>query len=494
MFFKPKNIFIVFAVLLGLVFSYGKVLGDDLSTEKYNELKIKLDSLTQEMNTCNGLSEKAKIDCITAVYNKMTGVKAELDKYAKEIGAKAEELQKDIKSLSNQIGYLDAKVEKTEVEIRITQQEIDLINLDISKIEEEIKITEEEIKNTENKIEETRQRLADTIKKIYEYDTQNLVKITLTSGTLSDFFDEISYIENLQKSLSANLDQLKEEKKNLEEKKSGLEDQKASLAEKRREVSEKIDSFNKTIAELDAEKREKAILLESTKGNEEEYQKLLAAIEQQKKQLLGNLSILSQSRQAEIEEIVKRTGGRIDPIVFGNYTYFAQDSGPWAQTCINGICGTKNDPYTMARYGCFITSMTMLLRFYGVSVTPADLASNSKILTEGDIGFIATKAASEYGLTCYDGCTSAKWGNFNASVVDNYLINKQKPVIIGIKASGGGTHFVLAIGKIGNNYYVLDPIYSVSQGKAVSIEASVENIKDIYGGSATISRMVIIDY
>ncbi|MGB4253910.1 MAG: hypothetical protein WBJ22_02225 [Minisyncoccales bacterium] len=52
----------------------------------------------------------------------------------------------------------------------------------------------------------------------------------------------------------------------------------------------------------------------------------------------------------------------------------------------------------------------------------------------------------------------------------------------------------MAIGKIGNNYYVLDPIYSVSQGKAVNIQVSVENIAKAYHGSATISRMVIIDY
>jgi len=487
---KVKNIFIVFAVLLGLVFGYEKVLANP--SDKYDELKIQLDSLTQEMNLCTALpSGQEKIDCINSVTNKMNKAKTELDKYAKEIGAKAEELQKDIKSLSNQINYLNAKVEKTEVEIRITQQEIDMLNLDIEKIEEEIKLTEEEIKENENKIEEVRQQLADTVKKIYEYDTQNLVKITLTSGTLSDFFDEISYVESLQKGLADNLAKLKENKSNLEAKKATLEDQKASLAEKRREVSEKIDSFNKTIAKLDAEKRELEIIKSNFEGDEQGYQKLLAEIEEQKNQLLGNLSILSQSRQAEIEEIVQQTGGRIDPIVFGNYTYFAQDSGPWAQACINfnkiGCTGG-----TMSKYGCFITSIAMLLRFYGNPITPANLVNDSDIFYGIDLS--APTVVKKYGLKCYAGCDGTQWGNFNGNTVDDYLINKQKPVIIGIKASGGGTHFVLAIGKIGNNYYVLDPIYSVSQGKAVSIEASVKNIKDIYGGSATISRMVIIDY
>ncbi len=486
---KVKNIFIVFAVLLGLVFGYEKVLANP--SDKYDELKIQLDSLTQEMNLCTALpSGQEKIDCINSVTNKMNKAKTELDKYAKEIGAKAEELQKDIKSLSNQINYLNAKVEKTEVEIRITQQEIDMLNLDIEKIEEEIKLTEEEIKENENKIEEVRQQLADTVKKIYEYDTQNLVKITLTSGTLSDFFNEISYVESLQKGLADNLAKLKENKSNLEAKKATLEDQKASLAEKRREVSDKIDSFNKTIAELDAEKKNKATLLEITKGDEEEYQKLLAEIEEQKKQLLGNLSALSQSRQAEIEEIVQKTGGRIDPIVFGNYTYFAQDSGPWAQTCIHNICPPIGD--TMATSGCFITSMAMLLKSYGKEVTPATLATDDTIL-EG-IFLNASAAASKYALKCLDGCSSSTWGNFNKNTVNSYL-DASKPVIFGIQTSGGRTHFVLAIGRIGDNYYVLDPIYNVSQGKAVNVQASIDYINSLpmYSG-AKVSRMVLIDY
>ncbi len=477
MFFKAKNIFIVFAVLLGLVFSYGKVLGDDLSTEKYNELKIKLDSLTQEMNTCNGLSEKAKIDCITAVYNKMTGVKAELDKYAKEIGAKAEELQKDIKSLSNQIGYLDAKVEKTEVEIRITQQEIDLINLDISKIEEEIKITEEEIKNTENKIEETRQRLADTIKKIYEYDTQNLVKITLTSGTLSDFFDEISYIENLQKSLSANLDQLKEEKKNLEEKKSGLEDQKASLAEKRREVSEKIDSFNKTIAELDASKREKAILLEITKGNEEEYQKLLAAIEEQKNQLLGNLSTLAQQKQSEITALIAKYGsippGLFDVPVFLQTNYPGVTLGP--------------STYSFSGNGCAVTSVAMVLAYYGLNVDPMTLNKD----------WVNIFSCASGGAFCWYGVTNSPYNmkisgqishTYGSNInIDNYFV-PGRPVIIFLntrtnKAEG---HYVVVVGKVNNKYVVNDPILGT-----VYLDVSKEFIENNYGRPVTIDQAII---
>lgn len=322
---KARNFLIIFAVLLGLVFGCGKVLADPAEKidTKIEELKTRLSVLSGKKDYCETLSGKEMIACINEIMKEMNEVMSELKKYESEIGTKAENLQKDVKSLSNQIGYLNAKVEKTEVEVRITQQEIDMLNLDIAKIEEEIKLAQEEITKTESKIEEAKQRLADTIKKIYEYDTQNLVKITLNKGTISDFFNEISYLENLQKSLSANLDQLKQEKKDLEDKKTALENQKAGLAERREEVAEKIDSYNKTIAELDASKREKAILLEITKGDEAEYQKLLEKIKKEKAiadNALRDLYELSIKYSTDIG-----TGGT------GGYPYYNQcdQADPW---------------------------------------------------------------------------------------------------------------------------------------------------------------------
>lgn len=481
--FKLKNVLIVLTIISGLIFT-SQVLADP--SEKYDEIKVKLDSLTTEMNSCNDLpSGQEKIDCIDVVTKKMNEVMSELKKYESEIGQQAEELQKDIKSLKNQIGYLDAQVEKTEVEIRVTEQEISLINLDISKTEEQIKITEREIKNTENKIEETRQQLADSIKNLYEYDNQNLIELTLNKGNLSDFFDEIAYIENLQKGIGESLNKLKEDKNDLEDKKAGLEGQKQDLTEKKEEVAVKIDSFNKTIAELDASKREKAVLLEITKGDEEKYQELLAAIEKQKKELLGNLSALSQARQAEIEALVGQYGGRVEGSLFENPYYFAQNSGPWANTCINNLCPPTGG--LMKDWGCAITSTAMVLKYYGKNVNPGILAENSDILYGILIKF--PTVGNVYGVPCISGCSPTN--NIDWSVVDDYLINKRQPVILMIKTSSDGTHFVVAIGKIEDKYFVYDPIYSVSQGKAVNLDVSIANIEKIYSTSASVTRMVI---
>ncbi len=504
--FRIKKFFIVFAVLLGLSFSCGKILAED-SSEKYNEIKTKLDVLTQEMNQCNsmpsskGEESKEKINCSDKVTKEMNDAMAELKKYEEEIGAKAEELQKDIKSLSNQIGYLNAKVEKTEVEVRITQQEIDLINLDISKTEEEIRITENDIKDTEDKIAKARQQLAESIKNLYEYNNQNLIKLTLTSGNLSDFFDEIVYLENVQRGIGDNLEKLKKDKENLEAKKATLEDQKASLAEKRREVAEKIDSFNKTIAELDASKREKAILLEITKGDEAEYQKLLEKIKKETSTLSSNLNQLLQLRQDTLIEYLKQSPVLNNCNSSIKVPYFAQTDPSWAGR------GIGNSGITVGCYGCALTSVAMVFNYYKPNITnPGIIAAFPSFPHDpskcdnwcgcsGD-GYVFTSGgcinwweiAQKYGFTIDPLSFGLDWNKINSE------INQGHPVIVKTSSSAVSSHYVVIVGRDDQDYIVLDPYKAVLKngtpiGGCVYLHQSLAYAAN--NGQGSISQIII---
>jgi len=462
---KLKNILIVLVILLGLILN-SRVLADP--SDEYEEIKKQIEALS--LDRCNKLSGQVRIDCINELISELNRLNAELEKFAQKIGEKTEELQKDIQSLNNQIGYLNAQIEKTEIEVEIKEREVSLLELDISKIEEEIKGKEKEI-------EETKMSIADAVRALYEYDSQNLVRLTLTQGTLSDFFDEIVYINNLQESIGEVLEKLKADKKILEL-------NKEAIREREDAVSKAKEELVLGMSILHSDRQQKSRLLEITKGDEEAYQKLLADIETQKKQLLGDLSKLSRARSAEIEALVAKYGGRLSGKVFGNFTYFAQDNGGWAKYCINDLCPPVGG--YMEDWGCAITSTAMVLRYYGKSVNPGTLSKDSRILIGILISF--PSAGSVYGIPCINGCTPTN--NIDWSVVDNYL-NVQKPVILMIKTTSGGTHFVVAIGKAGQRYYVYDPLYSVSQGMAVDLNVSVENIKNIYKTGASVTRMVI---
>ena len=462
---KLKNILVVSIILLGLVLN-SRVLADP--SDEYEEIKAKINALS--LDKCDKLSGQEKINCINEIIDQINKLKAELDKYSEEVGGKVAELQKDIQSLNNQISYLNAQIEKTQIEIEIKEKEITLLELDISKIEEEIKGKEKEI-------EDAITQIATAVRALYEYDSQNLVRLTLEDGTLSDFFDEIVYINDLQDSISKALEALKADKKILEL-------NKEAIGERKEAVSQTQNELVIEISRLDSDRQHKSRLIEITKGDEEAYQKLLADIEAQKKQLLGDLSKLSYARSAEIEALVAKYGGRLSGRIFGNFTYFAQDSGPWAKYCINRIC--PPDGGYMEDWGCAITSTAMVLKYYGKSVDPGKLAYNSEILIWILISFPA--AGEFYGVPCISGCYPSP--NINWGTVDSYL-NQAKPVILRIMTDSGGTHFVVAIGKAGSRYYVYDPIYSVSQGMAVDLNVSIENIKNIYKTGAKVDRMVI---
>ena len=465
---KLKNVLIVSVILFGLVLN-SRVLADP--SDKYEEIKAKIEALS--IDKCDKLSGQAKIDCIDKVIDEINKLKAELNKYAGEIGEKVTELQKDIQSLSNQISYLNANIEKTEIEIELKEKEISLLELDISKIEEEIK-------SKEKSIQEMKKRIAETIKSLYEYDSQNLVRLTLTQGSLSDFFDEVVYVNNLQESIGEALEQLKADKK-------VFELSKGTLLEREQATSKAKEELVGQISKLDYDKQQKSFLFEITKGDEEVYKKLLANIETQKKQLLGDLSYLSSLRSREIEEIVKRTGGRLCG-VFKTIPYFAQDDSRWASVLIGGFPGV-----TMANYGCAVTSVAMVFNRYGISITPGQLAREDIFVCYGgNCGLIVwpskwtpTNPKTKLVLNTADG--GVDWSRIDSE------LNQSYPVILNIKLNDGSgrEHFVVVVGKVNGKYWVYDPIYSVSQGCAVSLEASVANIREIYKASTRHDQMVI---
>lgn len=444
----------------------------DQEFQKFQEEKLKCESID-----CSLLKDKEQENCLKESLNCITNLQNQLSKWSDgklgEIKSRTDELQKDIKSLKNQIGYLDARVEKTGVEIKVTEQQINLINLDISRTEEEIKNTEKEIKDTEGKIDETKQKLATSIKTLYEYDNQNLIKLTLTDGMLSDFFDEIVYIENLQKEIQSALNGLKEDKKGLEDKKIVLDRQKEDLGAKKDDVFSKVADLNKTIADLDESKQQKAVLLEITKGDEEKYQELLAEIKQQTDQLLGNLADIAKERQAEIEALIAKYGqipsGFFTTPVYKQTDYQATKLGP--------------SSYSFSGYGCAVTAVAM-----AITVDPM-------VLNNDWVNIFSCSGYS--GAFCWYGVTNAPYNmkmsgqighSYGKNVnLDQYFVSGQPMIIfLNTLTSGAQGHYVVIVGKINDKYVVNDPILGT-----VYLDVSKEFIEKEYGRPVIIDQVII---
>jgi len=110
--------------------------------------------------------------------------------------------------------------------------------------------------------------------------------------------------------------------------------------------------------------------------------------------------------------------------------------------------------HTLAAEGCAVTSAAMALAFYGMDVDPARL--NQFLKANGGYtsrGWIEWQVAAEFEPRkvrhAYEDLPSYRLLDWN--------LIRGNPVIIRIRRAGGGTHFVLLVGKEGYEYIAQDP-------------------------------------
>ena len=188
-------------------------------------------------------------------------IKNDLRNQLKEVENKIEEYEKSIqetaqqqKSLKREISLLDKEMEKQQLQIK-------KINLDLLEVKEGIKDMEKEIDNLEVGLKERRVLLNLSLRKLNEYDRIGWVGIFLKGGDLSDIFNQVRYLENIQNEINvfiANIDQARTD----------LEDRKTDLEDKKTDIIQLKSLIGLQQASIDRKRREKADLLARTKGQE----------------------------------------------------------------------------------------------------------------------------------------------------------------------------------------------------------------------------------
>ena len=136
--------------------------------------------------------------------------------------------------------------------------------------------------------------------------------------------------------------------------------------------------------------------------------------------------------------------------------FFCQDSKPWGPKPL-GFCSKS-----VGEIGCAMTSVTMMIRFFdpGSRVDPEKL-NNWLKNNNGYSGCdIIWKRAADYSNRMFYITT-----HYTSSLktLDNYL-SANHPVVIEVRNSSGGQHFVVALYKYNGNYYIHDPCCSNGAG------------------------------
>lgn len=212
---------------------------------------------------CAGTAKNARAqdagnnDTKSSLRSQLNEVQAKIDEYQNSI----QQTSQQQKSLSREISLFDKEVGKQILQIK-------KINLDLLDVEESIKDNENSVGKLEVGLKERKALLNISLQKLNEYDNANWVSIMLRGGNLSDFFNQVRYLRNIQNEINdfiTNIDQMRQD---LEDEKSNLEDKKLDII--------RLKGLNALQQiSLERKRKEKADLLSQTKGQEKLFTEAL---------------------------------------------------------------------------------------------------------------------------------------------------------------------------------------------------------------------------
>lgn len=215
-------------------------------------------------------------------------IKAKQEKYAQTLKQK----QTEKISLINQLAILDNHLAKSELDIEKVQTDISITDLEIKKIDAEIK-------EINKQTAEEKDHLASVLRLLYKQDQASTLEIILLNDNLSEFLNQIKYVEDINGAIGDSLDILKANKAQSEKKL-------ASLDEKNKELNDlKKELENKKTA-LEDEEESKGFILEQTRSSEKEYQRLLQLARQEQEQAAADISGLEKTVREKISKISEK--------------------------------------------------------------------------------------------------------------------------------------------------------------------------------------------
>jgi len=201
---------------------------------------------------------------IEALKNQINERNTRLSDIEKEIAGYKTQLTKvgsEKNSLQKAINQLELERKKVQADISYTQNKIGATDLEINKLNLEIERTEKEISLNKNAIGETMQSLR-------EIDGSSFIEILLQKGNLSEFWNRVDELDQIQRVIGDEVLALASQKVLLSSKYE-------SSTQKREDLLDLKAQYSDQNEVLVGNKTEKDKLLSVTKNKETEYQKLL---------------------------------------------------------------------------------------------------------------------------------------------------------------------------------------------------------------------------
>jgi len=367
--------------------------------------RASLSALAIELSDCDSRSDKKS--CLEEVERYYT---QQIESYR----AKAN-------TLSNQIAQFDAQIYLAQVKIESTQEQIALLGGRIDQLTLSVQDLDEAFSS----------RAVETYRMSRMSDPAYML---LSVADASEAVSRFHYLRKIQEADRNLLKRLKSAKDTYVEQKGDLE------------KLEQVLGVQKEA--LDSQKVAKNSLLSATRNDEKKYQELLS---QAKSQLAafsrfaasqGGASILSNQTKCD-----------------GWGCYYNQRDSQW------GNIGLGGSSYSVAEYGCLVTSISMVASHYGKNIKPSDIAVNQNYFVPNTGYLYHTADGMPFSLT-----TASK------SILDSEL-SAGRPVIAGLYS--GPDHFIVILRKEGDKYIMHDPFMPDGGNRPLTDAYNVSDISSL---------------
>ncbi len=214
----------------------------------------------------------------------------QLEEYNKKIEAYQKEIaekQVQASSLKKQLNLLDNKISKAKLDLQANELNLNTVGLQIEALTFEINH-----KNTD--IAQKRIRIAELLRQLQQSDSKGLLEVIVLNNSLSEFFEQLNYLETVQGELQSKVD-------DVETVKAELERQESELARYRSKLSRVRDQLAQSKEKLADEQDSKEVLLKQTKSSESQYQQLLAQVVQEQQKASADIKNLEAAARKKLK-------------------------------------------------------------------------------------------------------------------------------------------------------------------------------------------------
>lgn len=247
---------------------------------------------------------------------------------ASAVESTPDELQSQIEAKTKEIRVLETEAEKyrqtiatTEAQANTLKNQIARINSAITKLQNDIKLTERQIQRSNLEIKSLKLQITDTASQISEHqarlrelvrllalsDQEHPWEILLKNRQLSEFFNRIQSIINLQDEVRTVIDELRILKGNLSRQKTSSENKVVEL----KRAGERLNDAKSLQVN---EQNERAKILAETQNQEKKYQELLAENERRRRELEVEVFTFENKLRVTLDPnaLPKRVAGVLD--------------------------------------------------------------------------------------------------------------------------------------------------------------------------------------